>query len=162
TNAHVVRGPRLTVALADGRSLDAALTARDPHRDLAALAVDAHDLPAADVADSDHLRVGDLGLAVGNPLGMIGALATGIIHSTGAIGTRRWIQADVSLAPGNSGGPLADARGRVIGINAMVAGGLALAVPSNTVTEFLSDGAGEHGRPRLGVTIEPVLVPRGN
>ena len=168
TNAHVAQGPRSSVGLSDGRSLDAVVTARDPYRDLAALAVDAQDLPAADVADSDRLRVGDLVLAVGNPLGMIGALATGIIHTTGAAGARngpggqRWIQADVRLAPGNSGGPLADARGRVIGINTMVAGGLALAIPSNAVTEFLSGAGEEHGRPRLGVTIEPVLVPRGN
>src|SRR6266571_1102113 len=169
TNAHVARGPRSSVGLSDGRSLDAVVTARDPYRDLAALAVDAQDLPAADVADSDGLRVGDLVLAVGNPLGMIGALATGIVHATGATGAtgarngpggQRWIQVDVRLAPGNSGGPLADARGRVIGINTMVAGGLALAVPSNTVTEFLSGAGQEHGRPRLGVTIEPVLVPR--
>ena len=168
TNAHVAQGPRSSVGLSDGRSLEAVVTAKDPYRDLAALAVDAQDLPAADVADSDGLRVGDLVLAVGNPLGMIGALATGIIHTTGAAGAgngpsgQRWIQADVRLAPGNSGGPLADARGRVIGINTMVAGGLALAVPSNAVTEFLSGAGEEHGRPRLGVTIEPVLVPRGN
>src|SRR5437899_5176637 len=166
TNAHVAQGPRSSVGLSDGRSLEAVVTARDPYRDLAALAVDAQNLPAADVADSDRLRVGDLVLAVGNPLGMIGALATGIIHTTGAAGARNgpggqhWIQADVRLAPGNSGGPLADARGRVIGINTMVAGGLALAVPSNAVTEFLSGAGEEHGRPRLGVTIEPVLVPR--
>jgi len=168
TNAHVAQGPRSSVGLSDGRSLEAVVTAKDPYRDLAALAVDAQNLPAADVADSDGLRVGDLVLAVGNPLGMIGALATGIIHTTGAAGAgngpsgQRWIQADVRLAPGNSGGPLADARGRVIGINTMVAGGLALAVPSNAVTEFLSGAGEEHGRPRLGVTIEPVLVPRGN
>ena len=168
TNAHVAQGPRSSVGLSDGRSLEAVVTARDPYRDLAALAVDAQNLPAADVADSDRLRVGDLVLAVGNPLGMIGALATGIIHTTGAAGARNgpggqhWIQADVRLAPGNSGGPLADARGRVIGINTMVAGGLALAVPSNAVTEFLSGAGEEHGRPRLGVTIEPVLVPGGN
>src|SRR5439155_11640557 len=166
TNAHVAQGPRLSVGLSDGRSLEAVVTAKDPYRDLAALAVDAQNLPAADAADSDGLRVGDLVLAVGNPLGMIGALATGIIHTTGAAGAgngpggQRWIQADVRLAPGNSGGPLADARGRVIGINTMVAGGLALAVPSNAVTEFLSGAGEEHGRPRLGVTIEPVLVPR--
>src|SRR5947207_12154979 len=168
TNAHVAQGPRSSVGLSDGRSLDAVVTARDPYRDLAALAVDAQDLPAADVADSDRLRVGDLVLAVGNPLGIIGALATGIIHTTGATGAsngpggQHWIQADVRLAPGNSGGPPADARGRVIGINTMVAGGLALAVPSSAVTEFLSGAGEEHGRPRLGVTIEPVLVPRNS
>src|SRR5437899_4520181 len=164
TNAHVAQGPRSSVGLSDGRSLEAVVTARDPYRDLAALAVDAQDLPAADVADSDRLRVGDLVLAVGNPLGMIGALATGIIHTTGAAGAgngpggQHWIQADVRLAPGNSGGPLADARGRVIGINTMVAGGLALAVPSNAVADFLSD---THERPYLGVTLEGVLVPLG-
>ena len=168
TNAHVAQGRRSSVGLSDGRSLDAVVAARDPYRDLAALAVDAQDLPAADVADSDRLRVGDLVLAVGNPLGMIGALATGIIHTTGATGAsngpggQRWIEADVRLAPGNSGGPLADARGRVIGINTMVAGGLALAVPSSAVTEFLRGAGEEHGRPRLGVTIEPVLVPRNS
>src|SRR2546422_7548636 len=168
TNAHVAQGRRSSVGLSDGRSLEAVVTARDPYRDLAALAVDAQDLPAADVADSDGLRVGDLVLAVGNPLGMIGALATGIIHTTGAAGAgngpggQHWIQADVRLSPGNSGGPLADARGRGIGINTMVAGGLALAVPSNAVTEFLSGVGEEHGRPRLGGTIEPVLRPRGS
>src|SRR5438067_8336366 len=163
TNAHVAQGPRSSVGLSDGRSLEAVVTARDPYRDLAALAVDAQNLPAADVADSDRLRVGDLALAVGNPLGMIGALATGIIHATGATGARngpgqqRWIQADVRLAPGNSGGPLADARGRVIGINSMVAGGLALAIPSNAVTQFLSAGSLDGW---LGVTVHPARIPR--
>src|SRR5213595_963562 len=159
TNAHVAQGRRSSVGLSDGRSLDAVVAARDPYRDLAALAVDAQDLPAADVADSDRLRVGDLVLAVGNPLGMIGALATGIIHTTGATGAsngpggQRWIEADVRLAPGNSGGPLADARGRVIGINTMVANGIALAVPSNSVTRLLRDGTEGIG---LGVVVRPV------
>ena len=158
TNAHVARGPRATVELWDGRVLAATVTARDPQRDLAALAVDASDLPAAPVADSGALRVGELVLAVGNPFGVVGALTIGIVHATGAAsegGRQRWVQADVRLAPGNSGGPLADARGRVIGINSMIAGGLALAVPSNAVERFLR---GRDERPYLGVSTRPVLV----
>ncbi len=138
TNAHVARS-RAGVVLPDGRALEARMLAWDPEHDLAALAVDADGLSAADVGDSDSLRVGDLVVAVGNPLGLTGAVTAGVIH---AIGPRRsagpsLIQADLRLAPGNSGGPLADARGRVIGINAMIAGRLALAVPSNEVARFL-------------------------
>jgi serine protease Do len=88
-------------------------------------------------------------MAVGNPLGFVGALTTGVVHAI----TRHWVHADVRLAPGNSGGPLADARGRVIGINTMIAGGLALAVPSNSVTRFLRRGAEGVG---LGVVVRPV------
>jgi serine protease Do len=94
--------------------------------------------------------VGELVVAVGNPLGFVGALTTGVVHAP----TRRWVHADVRLAPGNSGGPLADARGRVIGINTMIAGGLALAVPSNSVTRFLRRGAEDIG---LGVVVRPVV-----
>src|SRR5258708_38875961 len=101
-------------------------------------------------------------MAIGNPLGFVGALTTGVIHAVGPIrglGSRSWVQADVRLAPGNSGGPLADARGHVIGINTMVAGRLALAIPSNVVQNFLS--AGPSGA-WLGVTVHPVKVPRPN
>ncbi len=158
TNAHVVRGSRATVKLADGRVFDAACTNRDRQRDLAALKIDATDLPAATIGDSDALRVGELVLAVGNPLGVVGALTTGIIHATPKNTPRRWVQADIRLAPGNSGGPLADAQGIVIGINTVViAGGLALAIPSNTVERFLRLG---EQRPYLGVTIQPVLIPQ--
>lgn len=140
TNAHVAQGRRVGVVLSDGGSLEARLLAWDPERDLAALAIDAHGLPAADVGDSDSLRVGELVVAVGNPLGLAGAVTAGVIY---AIGPRRsvgpsFIQADLRLAPGNSGGPLANAHGRVIGINARVAGGLALAVPSSLVARFLA------------------------
>ena len=138
TNAHVVRG-RVNVKLPGGRVVMARLLARDPEHDLAALAIDAHGLATAEIGDSDGLRVGQLVVAVGNPLGLAGAVTAGLIH---AIGPRRpagpsLIQADLRLAPGNSGGPLADARGRVIGINAMIAGGLALAVPESLVARFL-------------------------
>ncbi len=166
TNSHVARGRRARVGLWDGRWLDAVVKARDSERDVAALAVDARGLPAAEIGDSSALRAGELVLAVGNPLGLVGALSTGIISavavgggSEGGPRSRGWIQADLRLAPGNSGGPLADARGRVVGINSMVAGGLALAVPSNAVADFL--GRGQEAAPplRLGVTIAPVLVP---
>ena len=140
TNAHVAQDRRVGVVLPDGGSLEARLLAWDPERDLAALAIDAQGLPAADVGDSAALRVGELVVAVGNPLGLAGAVTAGVIH---AIGPRRsvdpsFIQADLRLAPGNSGGPLANAHGHVIGINARVAGGLALAVPSSLVARFLA------------------------
>lgn len=159
TNAHVARGPQAMVELMDGRTLAATVTARDERRDLAALQVDATDLPAALIGDSDALRVGALVLAVGNPLGLTGALTTGVVHAAASPdGPRQhgWVRADVRLAPGNSGGPLADAEGRVIGINSMIAGGLALAVPSNAVERFLRGAA---ARPALGVTMRPVRLP---
>ena len=154
TNAHVVPGQRAQVQLADGRTFDARVTSRDEARDLAALAVPAKGLPAVTVGDSEALRPGELALAVGNPLGHVGALATGIIHAQ----SQQWIQADVRLAPGNSGGPLANARGEVIGINSMIARGLALAVPSRAVERFLAR-ANSSRRPRLGVSFQPVAVP---
>jgi serine protease Do len=159
TNAHVVRGLSATVKLSDGRVFGATIAFRDPQRDLAALQVEASDLPAAPIGDSSALHVGELVFAVGNPLGSVGALTAGIVHALspadGAYG-REYIQADLHLAPGNSGGLLADAQGRVIGINSMVAGGVAFAVPSNTVGCFLESGG---MRPRLGVTLRSVSVP---
>jgi len=157
TNAHVARDERVTVELCDGRVIDAVRTSVDPRRDLAALRIEATDLPVVTVGDSDALRVGELVLAMGNPQGVIGALTTGIIHGvspTDAQNRNRWIMADVRLAPGNSGGPLANARGQVIGINTMIVGGLAFAVPSNEVERFLKGGS----RPYFGVTLRPVQV----
>jgi serine protease Do len=155
TNAHVARSRRLSVVLADGRPLPASIVAVEPQRDLAALSVEASALPAAPIGDSDALRVGELVFAVGNPLGLVGAVSTGIVHAVEALhGTRGddWVRADVRLLPGNSGGPLADVQGRVVGINSMVVGGLAFAVPSNTVKRFLND-LGE--RAYLGITTQP-------
>jgi serine protease Do len=106
------------------------------------------------------VRPGELAIAIGNPLGFVGALTTGVVHAVGPLrrfGSQAWVQADVRLAPGNSGGPLADARGRVIGINTMVAGRIALAVPSNAVANFL---AADPIDAWLGVTVAPVQVPR--
>jgi serine protease Do len=161
TNAHVASGSQAHVQLWDGREIAATIASRDPQLDLAALRISANDLTAVRPADSSKLRPGELAIAIGNPLGFVGALTTGVIHAVGPLrgfGSRPWIQADVRLAPGNSGGPLADARGCVIGINTMVAGRLALAIPSNIVEQFLFAG------PRaswLGVTLHPVRIPRG-
>ena len=162
TNAHVVRGSKVSVQLWDGREFAAVAGPRDPRHDLAQLRIEASHLPAATAADSSELRPGELAIAVGNPLGVLGALATGVIHAVGAVrglGPRAWVQADVRLAPGNSGGPLANAQGRVIGINTMIAGGLALAIPSNTVRDFLSMGPANAW---LGVTLHPAQIPRGS
>jgi serine protease Do len=160
TNAHVVRGSQVQVQLWDGREFAARVQARDPRRDLAQLRIKATDLPAGSSGDSSQLRSGELAIAIGNPMGFVGALATGVIHAVGplrGLGTQTWVQADVRLAPGNSGGPLANAHGHVIGINTMVAGRLALAIPSNAVRDFLSAGpAGAW----LGVTLHATFVPQ--
>jgi serine protease Do len=160
TNAHVIRGPRVNVQLWDGREFEAVVKSRDPRRDIAQLRIEATGLPAASVADSSAVRPGELAIAIGNPMGFAGALATGVIHAVGSLrglGTQPWVQADVRLAPGNSGGPLANASGSVVGINTMVAGRLALAIPSNSVRNFLSSGPANSW---LGVTVHPALIPR--
>jgi serine protease Do len=160
TNAHVARGDAW-VRLWDGREFPAKLVARDPRRDLAALEVKASGLPAATFGDSSALRVGELVMAIGNPLGFIGALTTGVVHALGRLGGfggQSWVLADVRLAPGNSGGPLADAYGRVIGINTMIVNGLGAAVPGNAVTAFLRRGAAGFS---LGVTVQAVRLEDG-
>lgn len=156
TNAHVVRGSEIDVELADGAVLPAQLTARDEAHDLASLQVAAANLPAAPIGDSDALRVGQLVLAMGNPHGLARALSMGIVHAVAGEDGARWIRADIRLAPGNSGGPLVDAHGRVVGVNSMVVGGLALAVPSAVVRRFL---AGETRPAYLGVQTQLVAVP---
>jgi len=150
TNAHVI-SRRQTVKLRDGREFQAEVRRHDPKRDLALLHINARDLPAAAIGDSSQLRVGQIVAAIGNPLGVPGAVTTGIIHSRGE---SRFIQADVRLAPGNSGGMLANTRGEVIGINTMIYAGLALAIPSNTAAAFAS---GENiDRPLLGIAMQPI------
>src|SRR5580700_2420693 len=156
TNAHVACGSHARVQLWDGRELGAGITSRDPQLDLAALRINANDLPAVSFADSSKLRPGELAIAIGNPLGFVGALTTGVIHAVGplrGLGSQSWVLADVRLAPGNSGGPLADAYGRVIGINTMIVNGMGAAVPGNAVSTFLRRGAAGFS---LGVTIQPV------
>jgi serine protease Do len=160
TNAHVVRSRGARVELSDGRAFDSVVVARDTRRDLASLKIQADNLPAAEIGDSDGLRTGELVFAMGNPLGIAGALTIGIIQAHSHIDGRRspqWVQADVRIAPGNSGGPLADARGRVIGVNSMIANGLALAVPSNAVERFLRS---PQEKAYLGIAFQPVQLPR--
>jgi len=152
TNAHVATSNNATVELSDGRVFDAVRTQFDPQQDLAALKIAATDLTAATIGNSEMLRVGELVLAVGNPFADSGAVTTGIIYANNS----RAVMADLRLYPGNSGGPLADCLGRVVGINTMIVNGLAVAVPSNTVDRFLRGDS----RPQLGVTLQPVLLSR--
>jgi serine protease Do len=159
TNAHVLEGvgssSAVEVELWDGRLLQAVIIGKDRRRDLAALHVEAAHLPAATPGDSNSLRVGELVIAVGNPLGFLGAASTGVVHR---VTDHSWIVSQLRLAPGNSGGPLANARGEVVGINTMIAGGLAFAIPSHFVARFLkAPRQEEYG---LGVVIRPVLTGR--
>jgi serine protease Do len=141
TNAHVAGNDTAEIELWDGRRLPARVLLRDPWRDLAILRVRAPDLPSASIADSDAVRPGEIAIAVGNPLGFAGAVSTGAIHSVGPIrgmGSQRWIRAGVQLAPGNSGGPLANARGEIVGINTAIVHGLGIAAPSNSAAELVA------------------------
>jgi serine protease Do len=154
TNAHVARAPAARVELWDGRRFDARVVSRDTRRDLAALRIAASSLDAAIPGDSSSLRPGELVMAIGNPLGFVGALSSGVVHSVGIIpgmGRQRWIRADVRLAPGNSGGPLANAHGQVVGINTAIVNGLGVAASAATAVEFLQQGP----RPALGTTLRP-------
>ena len=160
TNAHVARSADPEIELWDGRRLRARVASRDRRRDLATLRVapadrDAPSFEPATPGDSAALRPGELVIAVGNPLGFAGALSTGVVHSIGALpgmGRQSWISADVRLAPGNSGGPLADAEGRVVGVNTAILNGLGVAVPVEAALDFLRCGA----PPSLGVVLRSV------
>jgi serine protease Do len=164
TNYHVVPRDRAEVTLATGQTLAGTVTARDRHNDLAVVAVEAHDLPAVAIGDARALRPGELVLAIGHPFGVRSALTIGVVHEAAPSGGLRFgpdsrrdlVQADVLLGPGNSGGPLTDARGTVVGINAMVHGGLALAVPSHLAERLVES---PEGPPRLGVGVREVTLP---
>jgi serine protease Do len=151
TNAHVARQATAVVELHDGRNFRAELVRRDARRDLAAMRIGGRGLEAAQVRDPRTLRAGEVVIAVGNPMGITGAVSTGIAHGAGG---RNFLLADIQLAPGNSGGPLADCDGRVLGVNSMVANGMGVAIPANSVERFLNAGRG----PRLGITVEAVPV----
>ena len=140
TNAHVARTEHATIVLWDGRELDGVVTAHDPRRDLATIAIDPGSvtLVAATVGHPTDLRTGNVVVALGHPWGITGSIALGVVHAVETRrGAPRWIRADIRLAPGNSGGPLTDARGRVVGVNTLIAGGLGVAVPATTVSRFL-------------------------
>lgn len=145
TNNHVVRGQGAVIVLQDGTRLSAEVIGRDPASDLAALRAGSSALPAVEIGDSDRVRVGEIVLAAGSPLGVQGTVTMGVVTSIGHIQAdgdpdiRTLIRANVSLAPGNSGGPLANASGRVIGINTMIGpSGVALAIPTRLVRRFLT------------------------
>jgi serine protease Do len=169
TNNHVVAarrtGGEVRVTLRDGRSFDADVAGCSRSLDLALLRLRdvPGDLPTVPVGDSDALRVGELVYAVGHPWGRLGAVTAGVVSGLGAArwpgrgSYTRYVQSDVALAPGNSGGPLLNARGEVVGINAMIFGRLALSIPSNAASAWVA-GAGK-SRPRLGVGVLPVDLP---
>lgn len=150
SNAHVVTGHAVTVVGIDGVARDGELLARDTARDLALLRVDNvprrwQPVPPATVP----LRAGSVVMAVGHPLGVAHAMTSGVVHSVGPLRaamplpetarTLPWLQMDVRLAPGNSGGPVVDTRGHLVGVSTMIVGGLGLAIPVADVDRFVMD-----------------------
>jgi serine protease Do len=155
TNNHVVARGRARISLVDGREYPTRLIAQEPEIDLAILQAEAADpfdpdLLVAPIADSRALSVGEFALAIGHPWGQLAAVAAGIVSSLGSVpvhgrrGQVDIIRTDVGLAPGNSGGPLLNASGGVIGINTMIVGGdLGVAIPSHVVNAFVVETLGE-------------------
>ena len=176
TAAHVLAGADGGIAaFSDGRELPIEVVGRDALSDLAVVRVDGGRLDAVSLGDADRLRVGQLVVAVGSPLGFTGSVTAGVVSAVGrslptreGVATRiieNVIQTDAALNPGNSGGALADSRGHVVGINTAVAGvGLGLAVPINEATRRIIAELMRHGRFRrayLGIAgMQRPLPPR--
>jgi S1-C subfamily serine protease len=162
TSAHVVEGAARGVAsFVDGRELAVEVVGSDPLSDLAVLRIDSNGLAAAVLGDAETLQVGQLVVAIGNPNGFAGSVTAGVVSALGrSLPTRSGsatrivenvIQTDAALNPGNSGGALADGRGRLVGINTAVAGvGLGLAVPLNGTTRRILSALHGDGRVRRG------------
>ena len=161
SSAHVVAAGdgAARATFQDGRELGVEVVGTDPLSDLAVLRAEAGGLAAAELGDADALRVGQLVVAIGNPLGFAGSVTAGVVSALGrSLPTRHGsagrlvenvIQTDASLNPGNSGGALADGRGRVVGVNTAVAGvGLGLAVPINEATRRIIGALMSEGRVR--------------
>ena len=167
TNQHVIDGAeRVMVRLADGRNVRAAVVGADPETDIAVLKVDAGaPLPAAPLGDSDRLRVGEWVCAIGNPLAYEHSVTVGVVSFIGRklfdTSLERYIQTDAAINLGNSGGPLINARGEVVGINAAVSArgaNIGFAVPINLAREILPAlmASGRVSRGYLGVTVRPI------
>jgi S1-C subfamily serine protease len=173
TNSHVAGGATaIEVSLPDGRQFEAALVGDDPDTDLAVIRIQAGDLPFARMGASRAVRVGEIAIAIGSPLGFEHTVTSGIVSATGrsmaGYGGRAIddvIQTDASLNPGNSGGPLVNARGEVIGVNTATirpAQGLCFAVASDTAN-LVAGWLIRHGRVprmRLGLSGQPTVLPR--
>ena len=174
TNAHVVgRSQGGTALFADGTSASFSVVGADPLSDLAVVRAAGATPPPAELGEADRLVVGQLVVAVGSPLGLAGSVTAGVVSAVGrSLPTRSGaaarlvedvIQTDAALNPGNSGGALADAHSRVVGINTAVAGiGLGLAVPVNATTRRIISTLMQHGRVRrayLGLVSAPAPLP---
>jgi len=168
TNNHVIENAReITVRLSDARKFSATLVGRDAKTDLAVLKVDAPaPLPAAELADSDRLRVGQWAIAIGNPFGLDRTVTVGIISATarnrvGVATYENFIQTDASINPGNSGGPLLNLDGKVIGINTAIVAvgqGIGFSIPINEAKGVMAQliAKGRVVRGWLGVVIQDV------
>jgi S1-C subfamily serine protease len=163
TNAHVILNaqgqvsPSLAVTLRDGRELPAQLLAHDKSLDLAALRIDATNLPTIELGDSRALQPGHLVLALGFPWGIKAGATAGVVIATGAnlpeLGDapREWIAAALHLRPGHSGGPMVDSRGRLIGINTLMNGPeVGVAIPVHVAVDFLDAALGPQRAPIPG------------
>src|SRR5580693_6082931 len=171
TNAHVVgRSASGTAVFSDGTTAAFQVVGADPLSDLAVVRVSGATPEPADLGEADELRVGQLVVAVGSPLGLAGSVTAGVVSALGRslpVGEHGLIedviQTDAALNPGNSGGALADAQARVVGINTAVAGaGLGLAVPVNATTRRIVSALMRDGRVRrayLGLAMLPGPVP---
>ena len=175
TSAHVVSGEgrRGKASFSDGRDFEFRVVGADPLSDLAVLRANAADLPPAELGDAEHLAVGQLVVAIGNPHGYTGSVTAGVVSALGRSlpassrsATRlveNVIQTDAALNPGNSGGALSDGDGRVVGVNTAVAGvGLGLAVPINAATRRIIGSLMRDGRVRrayLGLAGGPRPLP---
>jgi serine protease Do len=165
TNNHVVaRNPsRVQITLLDGRKLEAKVLNREPQLDLALLQVNGDNLTAREIADSSKLRIGEWVFAIGHPYLLPWVVTAGILSGRSVFKTKdgselHYLKSDVRLRPGNSGGPLLDADGRVVGINSMIFGGdLSVSIPSSVVTTWLNGLSRK--QVRLGVEIQSAELP---